>query len=436
MLAARFFLALVAWCCAPLVSAQETFSGAANAGAELSDICRRDHGALWGASLCGPLLVVDPASRATWGSDPDATGALTEGFGGWTGVLPAGVPIANTSVDWAGERWIMLVAPLPADRTELRVLVAHEAWHRVQTALRLPQAPSDCSHLESEEGRTLLRLEMRALATALRSRGAARAAAARDALGFRAARLQRFSGADSHETSLDRNEGLASYTGVRLGAGETAETFAARTLDAYDRHEAYARAYAYATGPAYGLLLDENREGWRREMTLDSYSPASLLAAALRAEPLSPSRLRQAVERYGGLDIRRQETARAAARSARVAELRARFGGARLELPILQSQMEFDPSRVTPVEGLGNVYAVITLRDVWGEVRAVDGALVDSAFSRLTVATPNAGGVTGPGWSLQLSPGYEIGPPDEHGVLRVQAAPPPPPPSSLPADAG
>ncbi len=97
-------------------------------------------------------------------------------------------------------------------------MLAHEAWHRVQDSIGLPQAPSTCAHLESEQGRYLLRLEMRALSVAMRSRNRARQRAAEDALRFRAARLALFENAVFEERALDRNEGLAAYTGVVLGA--------------------------------------------------------------------------------------------------------------------------------------------------------------------------------------------------------------------------
>ncbi|MGE0741829.1 MAG: hypothetical protein AB7O98_10845 [Hyphomonadaceae bacterium] len=424
-------------CAAAPAFAQDALRLAPQAAAELRGLCTRDGGGLWGASLCGPLLVADPATRAVWATDPDADGRFRFNNDGWMGVLPEGVPIANAAVEWGGQRWIMVVGPLPEGQADLRVLVGHEAWHRVQDQLRLAQAPSNCVHLESEQGRYLLRLEMRALSTALRSRGGARTEAAMDALGFRSARLARFADveADAHETSLDRNEGLASYTGVRLGAGDAADAYAARTLDQYDAHQAYARAYAYATGPAYGLLLDQYREGWRSEITRDSYAPASLLAASLRAEAPSQRQLRRTAERYGGEAIAREEAARATAQRARIAELRARFTGPRLELPLMQMQFEFDPTAVTPVEGLGSVYETLTLRDAWGEIRASGGyALINPTFTRLTAASPTTGGVTGPGWSLTLAPGYRVSTPDAQGVVRVEAIPPPmAPPQEAPS---
>ena len=397
----------------------------AAAASELQQMCSADAGQLWTASLCGPLIVVDGQTRAVWATQRDNTGVLTlTPGGGWVGTLPAGVPVANTTVDWGGVRWIMVMAPLPEDATARRVLVAHEAWHRVQTSIGLPMQNVNAAHLETERGRYLMRLELRALATAMLSNGRARRNAAKDALGFRASRLASFAEAPAAEAGLDRNEGLASYTGVRLGAGETAHLLAARTLNSYDQSQALARSYAYASGPAYGLLLDEYAPNWRT--TLGAYAPADLLVGPLRAQMPRARDLTRTAERYGGQQIATEERTRAENQRRVLAELTARFSGARLELPLVQMQFEFDPGQVTPVEGLGTVYQRLVLRDAWGELRATEGALISPNFNLLTAARPNPGGLSGPGWALTLAPGYRIGVADPQGVVRPELIPPPP----------
>lgn len=385
---------------------------------ELQEICSADRGRLWGADLCGPLLVVDPATRMAWASQPDDGGILSVTDTGWIGELPADVTVANTSVNWAGTQWIMVVAPLPADGAERRVLLAHEAWHRVQNRLGLTAGPSTCAHLETERGRYLLRLEMRALATALRSRGAGRRNAAQDALFVRALRHAEFPEAAAQEAALDRNEGLAAYTGVRLGAGENTELFAARLLDRYDEHDAFARSYAYATGPGYGLLLDAERSNWRSR--LGGYAPADMLREELRPPAFDEARLNEIAYRYGGGRIAGEEANRARERDALVGDARRRFAeGPRLVLPVANMQMEFDPERVTPIEGLGSIYATLSVRDAWGELRAAGGALISADFTRIVLPQPDASGLAGPGWSVSLVPGARVGGPDAQGIRRV-----------------
>lgn len=396
----RGFIFLITLLAASPATAQDYES--ARAAADLREICAADGGRLWGVSLCGPLLVVDPQTRAAWASDPDPQGLLTQSAEGWRGILPAGVPIANSAVEWAGVRWIMLVGPLPTDALERRVLVGHEAWHRVQTDLGLPMSGTGNAHLATARGRTLMRLEMRALATALRSSGNARERAAEDAIAFRRARYAEFAGAFAEEAALDRNEGLAAYTGVRLAAPEP-EIYAARTLDRHDSHDALARAYAYATGPAYGLLLDQYAENWRRG--LGAFAPADVLAARTRAETFTPRDLRRAAERYGGSSITAAEQARELQQAQRLADIRRRFtAGPRRELPLSQMQMEFDPNQILPIEGLGTYYEVLTVRDLWGEARAVEGAVISAAFDRLILAEPAPDQLSGPGWRLIPAP--------------------------------
>lgn len=426
---AFIFTACLALCASPALA--QDYRLQATAASELQQMCAADAGQLWTTSLCGPLIVVDGRTRQAWATQRDNTGLLTlTPGGGWVGVLPAGVPIANTTVEWSGVRWIMVVGPLPEDATARRVLVAHEAWHRVQGSINLPLQNTNAVHLETERGRYLMRLELRALATAMLSNGRARRNAAKDALAFRMARLASFLEAPAAESALDRNEGLASYTGVRLGAGDEAPLFAARTLNFYDQHDALARSYAYASGPAYGLLLDDFVPNWRA--SLAAWAPADLLVSPLRARQLNTRDLGRRAERYGGADIAAQERTRAENQRRLIAELTARFSGARLELPLVQMQFEFDPGQVTPVEGLGTVYQSLVLRDAWGELRATEGALISSTFQLLTLSRPNPGGLTGPGWILSLAPGYRMGTSDAQGVLRPELIPAPPPETRRP----
>ncbi len=398
---------------------------AASAAGELRDMCEADAGQLWGVSLCGPLMVVNPATRGIWTSEPDRLNQLEQTGAGWVGALPADVPAANTSLEWAGVRWIQVLAPLPNEATHRRVLLAHEAWHRAQTAIGLVAQASDCAHLDHERARTLMRLEFRALGTALRSSGRGRRQAAEEAVLLRAARHAEFQDAAAQEAALDRNEGLAAYTGVRLGVTDNPDLYAARTLDRYDEHQAFARTYAYASGPAYGLLLDDLRPNWRSE--LGAYAPADLLAATLGVRNWNASDLRRAGERYGAARITAEERTRTAARQARMAQLRLRYAsGPRVELPLQDMQMVFDPNGITPLDGLGNFYVNLTVRDAWGQIEAEDGALVSADARRLIVSGPDANGLTGPGWRLSLAPDYQLVGPDGAGILR---------PVQIPADA-
>jgi hypothetical protein len=423
VMVSRLF-AIVAIACAlsAVPAPAQSQSPEARAASEFLELCRADAGALWGADLCGPLIIANPRTRRAWANEPDRERVLSAGADGWVGTLPQGAPIANSSVEWAGVRWIMVMGPLPEDATERRVLLLHEAWHRAQGQLGLVAAAADCAHLEEARAREWLRLEMRALASALRSAGHAREQAAQEALGFRAARLRDFPSARVQENALDRNEGLAAYTGVRLGA-PAPEAYAARVLDRYDTQDSYVRTYPYATGPAYGLLLDQYVRDWRRNVRSGAV-PADLLVAQLRVQQPNARDLQRSGDRYGRRTIATEENTRAETLRERLLALRTRFSaGPRLEISLANAQFEFDPHGITAVAGLGNHYGALTLRDSWGELRVTDGAVISSDFTKVILSQPGADGLSGPGWSLALSPEYHVAEPDGSGVRRVEASP-------------
>lgn len=415
---AAFIAAILSF--AGAARAQDVLSATA-AASELKTMCEADAGRLWGVDLCGPLLVVDPESRAAWASEPDRNGALSPTGAGWTGALPDSVAITNGGVDWAGQRWIMVTAPLPRTAAERRVLVAQEAWHRAQNTIGVASQSAENAHLNTERGRYLLRMEIRALGTALRSNGRGRMNAAREAWMFRTTRLSEFPDALREETATDRNEGLAAYTGVALGVSDNPDLYAARLLDTYERLADLPRWYAYATGPAYGVLLDDLMPDWR--LQLGARAPADLLAYTINAA-YDAAVFRESIARYNGRAVEAEERARAETERARIAALRASFGeGPRLELEIQGTPLGLDPSGVTRLDGLGSYYPALTVQDAWGEISLSEGVVLSEDSRRLTAAAPATDGLSGPGWRLQLAPGYQVVGPDLEGVVRVAPIP-------------
>jgi hypothetical protein len=70
--------------------------------AEARELCRRDGGQLWGHSLSGAILLVDPASREVVASDGDREGQLRKSGEVYFGKLPAQVMVGNMAIEWAG----------------------------------------------------------------------------------------------------------------------------------------------------------------------------------------------------------------------------------------------------------------------------------------------------------------------------------------------
>src|ERR1051326_5301093 len=59
---------------------------------EAGTLCDRDHAKLWGVSLCGPMLFVDPTTHALVANCADREGLLTKQGGVYVGHWPEGRP--------------------------------------------------------------------------------------------------------------------------------------------------------------------------------------------------------------------------------------------------------------------------------------------------------------------------------------------------------
>ena len=239
-------------------------AAASRVWAERRAACDRDHGAMWGVSLCGPQMFVDPQTRAVVANEDSPSLHATKRDGVFIGTLPTSIPPANTAVILDERSWSMVMWPLPNDPIDRRILVMHESWHRIQSSIHLPPGGAPNDHLDSAAGRYWLELEWRALARAAVSAGAARRAAVADALTFRAERLRRFPGAAATENALMDNEGLAEDTGIAMTTAPADRAVrVVERLESGRQRASFVRSFAYASGPAYGALLDAAAPGWR-----------------------------------------------------------------------------------------------------------------------------------------------------------------------------
>jgi hypothetical protein len=391
-------------------------AGAARVFEEAKAICGRDRGRLWSHSLCGPIMLVEPAGRTIAANQADLHGALRGAGAIFTGVLPASETLANSPARWSGVYWTEILRPLPEDEATRHVLIAHELFHRIQPDLDMPREDGDNAHLDTLEGRYLLQLEWRALARALQADGPqARRRAALDALAFRAERYRLFPAAADNERALELNEGVAEYTGVRLGLTDPKARTAYAVGDLTDRvgDPTFVRSFAYATGPAYGLLLDLYAPNWRGRLKsrprLDALLQAALPAAADAPAPSLEAR----AAAYDGASLRAAEVEREAKRQALLASLRARLvDGPVLHIPARKISYEFNPRALQPLDDLGTVYPHIRLTGAFGVLEADKGALLNKDHSEVTVSAAGADlkALKGDGWSLTLQPGWTVKP--------------------------
>lgn len=381
---------------------------------EAQALCSRDNGKLWGISLCGPMLFVDRKTRSVVANQADSEGILTRNGNVFVGELPAKINIANTATDWAGIKWTMIVLPLPEDQYRRANLMAHELWHRIQNEIGFPGSGAANNHLDSREGRVWLQLEWRALAAALTSRGKQRRQAIADAILFRAYRRAIFPQAASEERAMEMHEGLAEYTGVTLsGSPDLAQYVVDKDLKEATTKQTFVRSFAYATGPAYGVLLDGTGSNWRKGLKKED--DLGVLLQNIMAIKVPKTVKRMSEERakvYDGEKLQASETERENNRQKLIAAYRAKLvDGPVLAIALQKMSMELNPGNLVPLDSLGTVYPTIRVVDVWGILTVSKGALMNSTFSKIYVSAPSglsSSPIQGDGWTLELNPGWTM----------------------------
>ena len=383
---------------------------------EATKLCERDAGRLWGVSLCGPLVIFDQrtGTRATSQPEPD-------------GPVPRFPGFVDGPVSWGGQRWFaMPLYMLPENDADLRQqLMLHGLFHRIQPELGFITNDGFNEHLDTLEGRVWIQLEWRALRRAVESSGSDRAEAIADALAFRRERRRLFPGAADNERRDEIREGLASYTGIAAWASSPANArrAAASALAGVAGSESpppLVGNFEAASGPAYGVLLDDLAPGWRRQLRSTS-DLGDLLASATSKPP--PTDLAVAAARYDGAALRTAEETRDRAQQVRVAELRRRFiDGPVLTMPAGGSGTS-DTTGSVGIPGAGTVFfRNFTLSARWGRLNANDGVLRSADGTTLSVpVTGPLEGTTlkGDGWSATLNSGWVVRPAARAGSFTI-----------------
>ena len=434
-----FLTGLAVGAVSPGLSAQTIDSGTALGGLrDARAACEADDGALWGRKQCGPIALVSRRSHLVVANDTVPGWPYLRMNDAYITTLPADQGVANTSFEWQGRDWTMVVLPLPDDRFDRIALLLHEVFHREQGALGLRQRDALNNQLDTRAGRTWLRLEYRALARALIALDSAPADVRRhaaNALLFRAYRRSLFPGSDSLETSLEMQEGLPEYNGERLALQMTGLTPSrvARAVAMREHLGTYVRGFAYGTGPALGVLLDRFAPTWRTAVRTHR-DPAGLLAEAIRFQP--PATLggtaRARAREYGWVQVDSEESDRERARAPEMRRYQARLvDGPTITFRQSRDSLAwgFDPNSLIGYDQGHTIYPSGSFNAPWGSL-SVDssGVLVRNDMTMLVVEAPagelpQARHVTGRGWTLDLNAGWSVAPdPDRRGSYVVVAA--------------
>lgn len=365
-------------------------------------LCERDGGRLWGVPICAPMVIGDLRTRTFATSQPAPPGDRPQ----MVGLVNA--PIQWGGATWGAYAWDFMVNESPRGR---RQLILHELFHTIQPTLGLSVPAAASEHLDAVEGRYWLRLEWRALARALRASGAQRNLAIGDALAFRRARRAAYPSGGESERAQEITEGLAQYTGTVLAAESAQDAIASAVeqLTNAETQDSFVRTFAYASGPAYGLLLDASSPGWTRRVR----SSDDLAALLMRATGLQPAaNVTASAAGYGDVQLHAFEERRKQQRDERVAELRKLF----VDGPVLRiagpGGGSFDSRGAVAIPGIGTVYfGMFSWSGERGTIAAEKGVLIESESNVRRLPAPlrrDDSTAAGDGWTFTAKPGWVI----------------------------
>lgn len=362
------------------------------------------------------MLLINPATRQVYANEPDSAATFQQQGTIYTGALPGNINIANTAVQWQGKTWAMMMLPLPENKSDRINLVTHELFHKAQAGLSFVTASPINDHLDKKEGRVYLRLELQAMLKALHAADTtSRNNYLTDAFTFRRYRYWLYPGADTLENALELNEGLAEFTGITMSGRDKAamQLHFDQSVNAFLHNATFVRSFAYQTIPVYGYLLAQTQPGWNKAIqpvtNLADYFitafhlslPANVKAAAVAKGAL-----------YNGAVIIAAETAREEKLRQVLAAYKKKFvTQPHTELRFEHMGISFDPRNIVPLDDYGTVYPTIRVTDQWGILTVTEGALVSSAWDKISVGLPatiHGNKINGQGWELQLADGYKL----------------------------
>ncbi|UII21301.1 hypothetical protein [Fulvivirga ligni] len=383
---------------------------------DVDSVLKLDNGVMWGEKLNGPIIIVDADTRVFYSNeDSDIKGFKAVGSI-FTDSLPDAINTANTALNWNGKRWSMLVLPLPERGVARNNLVIHELFHRLQPAIGFDSLQErDNAHLDTYQGRLLLRLELQALEKALLADDdSLRLQHIENALMFRD-RRQATPELKEAENSLELNEGLAEFTGLMLSGRDNAAiiTHLIESKNVFFENPTFVRSFAYQTVPIYGFMLNSILPGWHRQIHKGTnLSDFFVEKFSVSIDENSSIDTIAMSNDYSYEQILNQEREREKMRLEKIAQLKVKFSEKPvLELPFQNMNISFDPRNITPLEELGTVYPNLRVTDNWGVLTVTDGALLASDWSKVTVSAPkkiSISQVSGSGWQLELAPEWQV----------------------------
>ncbi len=300
-------------------------------------------------------------------------------------------------------------------------LLIHESWHRIQDEIGLPACGSSNQHLDETEGELLLKLELNILKTLLQDNSKDLAEGLRDAMTVRKMRQTMF--LNENENQFECHEGMAEYTAFKLlplynDNEAIRKGLAAAAIMKGMNNGGFGNSFAYLTGPAYGLLLDELVPEWRISIRSGKTIPDVILAEVPLLDMVDTAEIERISTTYNVADYLAKERTRLEARDKEDAALRARFSESKwLIIHNNNTHFGFDPNeRLVAYDSIGVIYKTMQLKGVFGAIDVKNGIIRANDWSRFIIPYSEDHCDA----KISLNTGYVIEPLDEKSFTIVK----------------
>ncbi len=381
----------------------------------LKNLLKADNGKFWSENLYGPILLIDPETRTFVANQNNKSETFKKIGSIYIDTLPKELNIANTAINWQDERWTMVMNPLSDDNFTRNNLLIHELFHRLQPSIgfaNLSEKSND--HLDTFEGRLLLKLELEALKKSLETEGSTQKNHLKNALTFRAIR-QDNEAKKTAENSLEINEGLAEYTGLMLSGrnDKQIQKHLINSINDFYQNKTFVRSFAYQTIPVYGYLLTLEKENWQHNIDKDTNLTDYFIETfSLKLSEEKSYKSIAIDNNYNYQKIVDEEQERENKRLAKIQFYKEIFlQKPTLKLSFRNMNVSFDPRDIMPIEDIGTIYPNLRITDDWGILTVEKGALLSSDWSYVLVTQPSSikdDLATGNGWKLELNDGWKV----------------------------
>ena len=383
---------------------------------EVDSLLKIDNGKFWNHQLYGSILIIDPETREFIANKNNSSGDFKKVNAVYLGTLPKELNIANTAINWNDERWTMVMLPLPTDKMARNNLVIHELFHHIQPEIGFGNLQEHGNvHLDTYEGRLLLKLELEALKKALNTDNEkSQNLHLKNALIFRITRQSDVE-IKMAENSLEVNEGLAEYTAIMLSGRNNNEMklHLTNSVNQFYTNPTYVRSFAYQTTPIYGYLLSKKKNNWQKKITRET-NLTDFFIKSFAIDTSNNKSVEQITQEneYNYKEIVKKEKIRENKRAATISEYKKKFlKEPTLKLYFKNMNISFDPRNITPLGNSGTVYPTIRVTDNWGVLTVKNGALLSSDWTNIIISAPTTFDddlIEGDGWTLELNKGWTV----------------------------